>query len=383
MTSTVRGRRAAPRSVAYPVLLFLAALDAAGYSVIGPIVPVISRTTGAGPALIGALVATFPLGILIGFPIAGRMIQRRSPERTLVASLVLVALGCGGFVFSSELPAYMLSRFLMGIGSGGIWMGVAFATLERWPDQGYLCMSRVFAAYSVGGLVGPALGAIGGVRGPFLAYLALLGVGLILVPVMGSPPERRPFRSDRSALRLPGFWLASAAILFVVLALGVIEGVLPLHFAGRLRQEEIAALYVGMSVIVGVGAAAAGRLRPWPVVLAAMASIVGGLSIVGATDSISLWIGLLALAGLGIGLGNTGAIGILLEAVPADRIMTAMVVWSQLGIAGYLAGPLVGGSVAEVLGFAAVGLVPAAAAFGVLAVFVWTPRSGSSARRAP
>ena len=48
----------------------------------------------------------------------------------------------------------------MGVGSGGIWIGVTFDTLERWPGQEYLCMSRVFAAYSVGGLIGPALGVV-------------------------------------------------------------------------------------------------------------------------------------------------------------------------------------------------------------------------------
>ena len=43
----------------------------------------------------------------------------------------------------------------------GIWIGVTFDTLARWPGQEYLCMSRIFAAYSAGGLIGPTLGAIG------------------------------------------------------------------------------------------------------------------------------------------------------------------------------------------------------------------------------
>ena len=54
----------------------------------------------------------------------------------------------------------------MGLGSGALWMGVTFAALERSPGDEYAGMSRVLAAYSVGGLVGPALGALGGVRSP-------------------------------------------------------------------------------------------------------------------------------------------------------------------------------------------------------------------------
>ena len=47
-----------------------------------------------------------------------------------------------------------------------------------------------------------------------------------------------------------------------------------------------------------------------------------------------------------------------------ERIVTAMVVWSQIGIIGYLLGPLAGGLVAAGPGYAFIGLVPAAA--GVL-----------------
>jgi hypothetical protein len=43
-----------------------------------------------------------------------------------------------------------------------------------------------------------------------------------------------------------------------------------------------------------------------------------------------------------------------------------MVVWSQIGIVGYLLGPLAGGIVAESSGYAFVGIVPAAA--GLLVV---------------
>jgi hypothetical protein len=56
------------------------------------------------------------------------------------------------------------------------------------------------------------------------------------------------------------------------------------------------------------------------------------------------------------------------EAVPVERIVSAMVVWSQVGIVGYLLGPLVGGVIAEGFGFAFVGLVPAAAGLATLAL---------------
>jgi MFS family permease len=353
-----RGRAA---TAAYPLLLALGALDATGYSVIVPVAPAIAEETGSGPATIGLLVAAFPAGMVAGFALAGWLVRRLGARPLLVGSLGLVALGALGFVAGDSLSVYFPSRLIMGLGSGGIWIGVTFDTLERWPGQEYLCMSRVFAAYSVGGLIGPALGFFGGIHGPFLAYLVLLVIAMPVVLLMGGPAVTREFAADRGALRTRGFWVAAAAILFASIALGVIEGVLPLHFAERLTQAQIAAFYVGASLIVATAGAAAGGLVPRPLVLTAVALAVAGITLAGIAVSIPLWVVALVLAGAGIGLANTGSLGLLVEAVPVERIVTAMVVWSQVGIIGYLLGPLAGGAVAEGPGYAYVGVVVAAA----------------------
>jgi hypothetical protein len=74
---------------------------------------------------------------------------------------------------------------------------------------------------------------------------------------------------------------------------------------------------------------------------------------------------------------------VLVESVNVRRIVTAMVVWSQIGIAGYLIGPLVGGSVAEGLGYSATGAVAAVAGMAVLAAMIATStKIGRSESRA-
>jgi MFS family permease len=92
-----------------------------------------------------------------------------------------------------------------------------------------------------------------------------------------------------------------------------------------------------------------------------------------ATD-VPLWLLALALAAVGIGIANTGSLGLLVDAVPVQRIVTAMVVWSQIGIVGYLLGPLAGGIVADGFGYAFVGTVSALAGLLVVAL-LRTPRS--------
>ena len=304
--------------------------------------------------------------MVAGFALAGLLVRRHGPRPLLAGSLVLVAVGALGFVLGDSLAVYFPARAVMGLGSGGIWIGVTFDTLDRWPGQEYLCMSRVFAAYSVGGLIGPALGAFGGIHGPFVAYLALLVVAMPLVLLVAAPATRRELSAGRDALRTRAFWVASAAILFASVALGVVEGVLPLHFAERLSQAQIGALYVGASLVVALSGSASGGLRPRPLVFAAVALAVAGISLAGMVAEVPLWVIAMLLAAVGIGLGNTGSLGMLVEAVPVERIVTAMVVWSQVGIVGYLLGPLMGGIVADGPGYEYVGLVAATA--GLVAV---------------
>lgn len=360
---------------AYVVLLAVGALDAAGYSIIAPITPAIARSTGAGPGLIGVVVASFALGSVVASVLAAVGVKRGRTTRVLMISLTMAALGSLGFVFGDGLVVYFASRFLMGMGAGGVWMGITFNVLERYPGEEYLCMSRVFAAYAVGGLVGPVLGSLGGIARPFALYFALVLVAGVLVAVMGESHSARSFDTDRSALRLPGFWLASMGLLFAVIGLGMMDGVLPLHLGSRLSQREIGVFYAATAVVVAISSALAARFRPRHALAAALGLIIVGIAAAGATGAIPAWIAALGVTGAGIGLANTGSIGVLLDGVPTERIVTAMVVWSQIGIVGYFIGPLAGGFIAQTSGYHGIGLVPLLAAVPVLILTIRLPRT--------
>src|SRR5262249_12116003 len=91
---------------AFAALLGLAGLDAAGYSVIAPVVPVIARERHAGAAVMGALVATFAIGQLVGYPLAGRGVRRLHAAAVLRVALALIAVGDLGFILTTSLPTY-------------------------------------------------------------------------------------------------------------------------------------------------------------------------------------------------------------------------------------------------------------------------------------
>jgi hypothetical protein len=83
--------------------------------------------------------------MIAGFAVAGSAVRRLRPRWLLIASLGIVAVGALGFVAGDSLGVYFAARTLMGLGSGGIWIGVTFDTLQRRPGQEYVSMSRVFA----------------------------------------------------------------------------------------------------------------------------------------------------------------------------------------------------------------------------------------------
>ncbi|WP_406118653.1 MFS transporter [Streptomyces sp. NBC_00989] len=158
------------------------------------------------------------------------------------------------------------------------------------------------------------------------------------------------------------------------MALGTLEGVLPLRFGTKLAQAQIGALYAATSVRVAVAAALAARLSPRRALLASTALVIAGLAAAGASSSVPVWIVSLAVAGCGIGLANTGAIGVLLDAVPAQRIVTAMVLWSQIGILGHLLAPLTGGPVADAYGYTAVAATAGVGGVAVAINLAWQHR---------
>jgi MFS family permease len=80
------------------------------------------------------------------------------------------------------------------------------------------------------------------------------------------------------------------------------------------------------------------------------------------------------MAGIGFGLGETSSLGYLLDTVGPDRMILAMVVWSQIFALGFLVGPAAGGAVADSLGYGALGLVPLVFGVAVIATILRIPR---------
>lgn len=113
--TALTGRRSA---AAYLTLLALGVLDAAGYSVIAPVLPALATRLDAGPLMVGLLVATFPAGMVGGFGFAGLLVRWRGPRPAVLAGLPLAMIGTVGFLLGGAAVTYAAARAVMGVGSG-------------------------------------------------------------------------------------------------------------------------------------------------------------------------------------------------------------------------------------------------------------------------
>ena len=83
---------------------------------------------------------------------------------------MLLLAGDAGFVLGDGLGAWFPARGIQGLGAAGLWIGVTFAILELWPGTAYQRLTGVLAAYAVGSIFGPAIGAVEGIRAPFALH---------------------------------------------------------------------------------------------------------------------------------------------------------------------------------------------------------------------
>ena len=352
----------------FAALIYLAALDAVGFGVIAPVLTAIEDETGSSALTLGALVGVFAIGQALGFPLGTMLARRFGTAGSLYGAIALLMAGTAAFVFLEGLAIWFPARAVMGLGSGALWIGTVLATVEHFPGNEYRRLTGVMAAYGLGGIAGPAFGALPGTHLPFAAYFVTLAIAPLAVAVMGPPAAPQAHTPDWAPLRRRGFLLSSISILALAVGLGVLDGTIPLHLDELLDQSEVGILYVAAAIAVSVATLAAGRLDPRPVAVIGPAVCAAGIGIVAATGSLGAWIVGLAVAAAGLGMGQAGSMGVFLDAAGDAAIASVLVVWSLIWSAGYVLGPVLGGAWVDAFGFGTLIVVPGVFALSVFVV---------------
>ena len=162
---------------------------------------------------LGLLLLGMSAGAVVAMPMAGAIVRAVGPTRAVTGSTMVVALGLGftGVAASVGLGAVAVGLGLFGLGFGSglcdVAMNVEAANVER--RLGRTIMPRFHAAWSVGTVIGAALGAGAARSGlPVAAHLGVValvvGGGTVAAArhfLPDAPDDGRPAQPEVSVLR--------------------------------------------------------------------------------------------------------------------------------------------------------------------------------------
>lgn len=337
----------------------------------------------------GWLSASFALASMACQYPAGRLADRIGARFVLAAGFALMA--ASAVVYArAETPLWLFAgRALQGAGEAPVW-ALAPAVLARlYPERRGRVMGLYNAAFHLGLMAGPLLGAryaTSPAGDPFAAFgwLCLAAMGLALVvPYAGgdnatTPAVQAPVAALPRVLLalLPALPLAGAAY-------GLLTSSLPVHLAGQAGYDSQALawvffqVYAGIALAQGLAGRMSDRLGRLPFIVSGLVVMAAGLW--GAT-AMAREFGQAAFMALGLGLGTftVASLALVNDRCPAQARGRACGLYYLIWGLGYFAGPLC----ANILGLRASVAILAVGALAVSAGLGWTAFGGGRPSRA-
>ncbi|HEY7692081.1 MAG TPA: MFS transporter [Gaiellaceae bacterium] len=342
-----------------PFVCVVVVVDTALYTALTPLLPHFEHTYHLSKGGVGALVAAYGLGVLLGAIPAGVVAARLGARGAVLAGLVLVSVASVVVAVAGAYGLLVAGRLAQGFGSSLTWAGgLAWLALATPRERRGRAMGTAMGAAVFGALLGPVVGAaasVAGVRGTFAAIAGLEAV-LVLVALRlePSPAERQPLGLVVHAVRdrefLLGLWLMTVPALFF----GTLNVLAPLALDDQgLGAVAIGAIWVAAAAIETVINPWLGRLsdrlgpaRPARLALAASTGVALALAV---SESAWVLVPLILLTAAAVGALYSPALTMLSHA--AERVGLAQGlsfgVMNAAWAVGNAIGPAGGGGLAE------------------------------------
>lgn len=130
-----------------------------GFGIIIPLLPFYAQTFGASPVVIGLLFASFSLSQLIASPILGDLSDRWGRRPVLIFSLLGTVVSFVMMAMATSLAMLFAARIVDGLSGGNIATARAYIADVTTEENRAKSFGLLGAAFGLGFIVGPALGA--------------------------------------------------------------------------------------------------------------------------------------------------------------------------------------------------------------------------------
>ncbi len=350
------------------------ALDLVGFGIVLPILPLYAERFDAGPGTIGLLVASFSFAQFVFSPIWGRVSDRVGRKPVLVLSLAGTALGSLLTGLAGSLWLLFAARILDGISGASVSVAQAAVTDLAEPAERPRLLGLLGAAFGLGFVAGPAIGALAALGGPHVPFLVAAGLAAVNAVVAAVRlPETRPagfsrrerWESDHSHLENPkGVRRELADYLLVafvsLVAFSAFEATFALFGERRLglRLASTGVVFTVIGVLIaavngGLVAPAVRRFGEPGTLRIGLLCNAGGLAIL---PFVHDWLALapaLLLLTTGQGLVTPTLSATVAGRVGADRRGAALGAQQSAGGLARVVGPVAGGFAVERIGIGA------------------------------
>ena len=249
-------------------------LDLLGFGIIIPVGAYYAESFGASPSVITLLGATYSLMQFFFAPILGRISDKIGRRPIMLLSIAIAAFGHFLYGFATTLSTLFIARMIAGMGTANIGTAQAIISDSTTKENRSKGMGLIGAAFGLGFVFGPAVGALLGQISPtapffgagILSLLNLLLAFFILPETKNeaSQPSKReilPIQQFKDSSQLPNVQSIFMITLFYTVGFGLMEQSIALYIEHTwvdlsLPSSERLALgakYTGMFlVIIGI-----------------------------------------------------------------------------------------------------------------------------------
>lgn len=359
------GKDKKPGKMALLLIFLTIFIDLVGFGLIIPALPTYAQELKADESTIGYLIASYSVMQFLFMPFWGRLSDRVGRKKILLVSLTASFIGYLVWGLADSIWLLFLSRMVAGFGNANIAVAQAYISDVTSLEDRAKGMGLVGAAFGLGFVVGPAIGAGASAMGLGLAALGFIAasfslIDLILTAIYLPEPENRSDAGQQRYGMGASFYLNTlkdeklrvSFLIFLVstFAFANMEATLVLltnqQFGFDNMQNMIMFLYIGILMVIVQGRLIHGLNKKFgekKLIFSGCLLIAIGLLLTPMTANVVVLYVALGILAFGSGINTPANQSILSKLAPEESVGGVMGVGQSLSTMGRILGPAVGG----------------------------------------